>query len=85
MILAIDGIAASGKSTTAKMVASKLDFTFLDTGAMYRAVTLAILDHSVELIDEIISKHGGIDEDAVWASMTETQRVESGTHTIIER
>ena len=39
----------------------------------------------VELIDKVISRHGGIDEDAVWASMTETQRVESGTHTIIER
>ena len=56
MILAIDGIAASGKSTTAKMVASKLDFTFLDTGAMYRAVTLAILDQSVELNDEAALK-----------------------------
>ena len=39
----------------------------------------------VELIDKVISKHGGIDETAIWASMTETQRVESGTHTIIER
>ena len=56
MILAIDGIAASGKSTTAKMVASKLDFTYLDTGAMYRAVTLAILDQSVELNDEAALK-----------------------------
>ena len=56
MILAIDGIAASGKSTTAKMVASKLDFTYLDTGAMYRAVTLAILDQSVELNDETALK-----------------------------
>ena len=56
MILAIDGIAASGKSTTAKMVASKLGFTFLDTGAMYRAVTLAILDQSVELNDETALK-----------------------------
>ena len=56
MILAIDGIAASGKSTTAKMVASKLGFTFLDTGAMYRAVTLAILDQSVELNDEAALK-----------------------------
>ena len=52
MILAIDGTAASGKSTTAKMVASQLDFIYLDTGAMYRAVTLAILDQSVELNDE---------------------------------
>ena len=56
MILAFDGIAASGKSTTAKMVASKLDFTYLDTGAMYRAVTLAILDQSVELNDEAALK-----------------------------
>ena len=56
MILAIDGIAASGKSITAKMVASKLDFTYLDTGAMYRAVTLAILDQSVELNDEAALK-----------------------------
>jgi len=39
----------------------------------------------VELIDEVIHKHGGIDEDAVWDSMTETQRAESGTHTISER
>ena len=39
----------------------------------------------VELIDEVISKHGGIDEDAVWDSMTETQRAESGTHTTSER
>ena len=39
----------------------------------------------VELIDEVISKHGGIDEDAVWGSMSDTQKAESGTHTIVER
>ena len=41
MIVAIDGPAASGKSTTAKMEAKKMEMTNLDTGAMYRAVTLA--------------------------------------------
>ncbi len=43
MIIAIDGPAASGKSTTAKLVAERLGFTYLDTGAMYRAVTLAVI------------------------------------------
>jgi cytidylate kinase len=39
-VVAIDGGAGSGKSTTAKAVAQRLDFLYLDTGAMYRAVTL---------------------------------------------
>jgi cytidylate kinase len=43
MIIAIDGPAASGKSTAARAVARELGLTFLDTGAMYRAVTLAVL------------------------------------------
>jgi cytidylate kinase len=43
MIIAIDGPAGSGKSSTAKEVAARLGFTFLDTGAMYRAVTLKCL------------------------------------------
>ncbi|MBN2621237.1 (d)CMP kinase [candidate division WOR-3 bacterium] len=42
-IVAIDGGAGSGKSTTAKGVAKKVDFFYLDTGAMYRAVTLKYL------------------------------------------
>ncbi|MCL2218399.1 MAG: (d)CMP kinase [Chitinispirillia bacterium] len=40
MIIAIDGPAGSGKSSTAKAVAARLGITYLDTGAMYRAVTL---------------------------------------------
>ena len=52
MIIAIDGTAASGKSTTAKKVASKLGIMYLDTGAMYRAVTLAVLNQSVDLTDK---------------------------------
>lgn len=43
MIIAIDGPAASGKSTLARALAARLGLTFLDTGAMYRAVTLAAL------------------------------------------
>jgi cytidylate kinase len=46
LVIAIDGPAASGKSTTAKRVAERLGFLHLDTGAMYRAVTLKVLrDH----------------------------------------
>ena len=37
-VITIDGPAGSGKSTIAKMVASKINFTYLDTGAMYRCV-----------------------------------------------
>ncbi|HDS00464.1 MAG TPA: (d)CMP kinase [candidate division Zixibacteria bacterium] len=50
-IIAIDGPAGSGKSTTARMVAKILGFTFLDTGAMYRAVTLFALEQKVPLLD----------------------------------
>lgn len=43
LIIAIDGPAGSGKSTTAKLVAKKLNYLYIDTGAMYRAVTLFAL------------------------------------------
>ena len=49
MIIAIDGPAASGKSTTAKLVAKKLNIIYLDTGAMYRTVTLQLLRSNVNL------------------------------------
>src|SRR4051795_12354806 len=41
MVVAIDGPAGAGKSTVARAVAERLGFTYLDTGAMYRAVALA--------------------------------------------
>jgi cytidylate kinase len=47
MIVAIDGPAGAGKSTIAKMVAKKMKFTYIDTGAMYRALTLKILDTGI--------------------------------------
>jgi len=46
-IIAIDGPAGSGKSTTARMVAARLEYKYLDTGAMYRAITHFALEHGV--------------------------------------
>ncbi len=63
MIIAIDGPAASGKSTTAKQVAQKLGFLHLDTGAMYRAVTLHFIRCGVDIQSEqaVSDKLSGID------------------------
>lgn len=47
LIIAIDGPAGSGKSTTAKLVAQKLNYLYIDTGAMYRAVTLFALRNAL--------------------------------------
>jgi cytidylate kinase len=52
MIIAIDGPAGSGKSSTAKLVAAALSIVHLDTGAMYRAVTLKCLQLSIPVTDE---------------------------------
>jgi len=49
--IAIDGPAGSGKSTTARMVAERLGYLHLDTGAMYRAVTLHALQQHIDLLD----------------------------------
>ena len=50
-VVTIDGPAGSGKSTTASLLAGRLGFTYLDTGAMYRAVTLAALERGVDSAD----------------------------------
>jgi CMP/dCMP kinase len=47
--IAIDGFAASGKSTLARMLAEKMNYLYLDTGSMYRAVTFYFLRHQVDL------------------------------------
>ena len=62
LIITIDGPAASGKSTAARLLANRLGASFLDTGAMYRAVTLAAMRAGVNLNDEqklldVIQKH----------------------------
>lgn len=51
MIVTIDGPAGAGKSSAARVLASKLGFRFLDTGAMYRAVTFAAVDSGIDLSD----------------------------------
>ncbi len=50
--IAIDGPAGSGKSTVAKLIAKDLGFTYIDTGAMYRAITLKALDLGINLENE---------------------------------
>ena len=60
IIIAIDGFSSCGKSTFAKTIAAKLGYIFIDTGAMYRAVTLYALEHGA-----IVS--GIVDEEKVIA------------------
>lgn len=50
--IAIDGPAAAGKSTIAKITAKKLGYTYIDTGAMYRALTHKALDQNIDIDDE---------------------------------
>jgi cytidylate kinase len=52
MIVTLDGPAGAGKSSAAKALARRLGFDFLDTGAMYRAVTLAALRSGIDLQDQ---------------------------------
>ncbi|MBK6766896.1 MAG: (d)CMP kinase [bacterium] len=52
LVIAIDGPASSGKSTTARLIAQKLGLMYLDTGAMYRAVALKIYRTGIELTDK---------------------------------
>ncbi|WP_029330681.1 (d)CMP kinase [Exiguobacterium oxidotolerans] len=49
--IALDGPAGAGKSTIAKQLAAHLDYVYIDTGAMYRAVTLAALEQGIDLED----------------------------------
>lgn len=51
MVIAIDGPAGAGKSTVARALAERLDFTYLDSGAMYRCVALAALERDADLDD----------------------------------
>lgn len=51
-VITIDGPAASGKSTIAAILAGKLNFLYLDTGVMYRTVTLAAIEGGIDLTDE---------------------------------
>lgn len=50
--IAIDGPSSSGKSTVAKIIADRLNITYIDTGAMYRALTLAVIEQKIDIHDE---------------------------------
>ena len=58
IIIAVDGFSSCGKSTFAKAIAARLGYIFIDTGAMYRAVTLFALEHGA-------IRSGIVDEEAV--------------------
>lgn len=58
IVIAVDGFSSCGKSTFAKAIAARLGYIFIDTGAMYRAVTLYALDHGA-------IRSGMVDEEAV--------------------
>lgn len=51
-VIAIDGFSSCGKSTVAKALAKTLNFVFVDSGAMYRAVTLYLLENNISLTDQ---------------------------------
>ncbi len=51
LVIAIDGYSSCGKSTTAKAVAAELHYAYVDTGAMYRAVTLHLLENNISFED----------------------------------
>ena len=61
IIIAVDGFSATGKSTFAKMTAAEFDFLYLDSGAMYRGVTLYAMENG------FIARDGSIDEKALEA------------------
>lgn len=52
IIIAVDGYASCGKSTLAKQLAQKLNYIYIDSGAMYRAVTLYLLQNQIDIADE---------------------------------
>lgn len=65
MIIAIDGPAGSGKSSTAKSVAMELGFVHLDTGAMYRAITFKALENNIDFRDNTALK-ALVDSTEMW-------------------
>jgi len=64
-VVAIDGPSGSGKSTVARAVAARLGLEVLDTGAMYRAVTLAVLERGADVHDAVACEAAAVDSDIV--------------------
>lgn len=65
LVIAVDGPAGAGKSTIAKIVADKLNINYIDTGAMYRAITYKVLQNDIDVNNEDqiieIAKNSDID------------------------
>lgn len=58
MIVTIDGPAGAGKSSVSRMLAARLEFRFLDTGAMYRAIAWSAIENAIELTDpDALARH----------------------------
>ncbi len=55
--IAIDGFSSCGKSSTAKIIAKQLGYAYIDTGAMYRAITLYFTEHYINSTDPIAVSH----------------------------
>ena len=77
IIIAIDGYSSCGKSTLAKALAKELHYTYVDTGAMYRAVTLYFLDNNVDIND-----HAAV-LDALQHIDIDFQRKKTGNHAFL--
>jgi len=79
--IAIDGFSSSGKSTMAKALATKIGYRYIDSGAMYRAVTLYALKNGM------INSNGSVKTDLLIAALPEIKidfiPTESGQHTIL--
>ncbi len=64
-VVAIDGPAGAGKSTIAKLLADRINYTYIDSGAMYRALTLKVIETGIDIMDTQaiidISQHVDID------------------------
>lgn len=82
IIIAIDGYSSSGKSSMAKALAKIIGYNYVDTGAMYRAVTLYAMQHGM------IDGDGNVDADAIVAALPEmhiafTRMPDGSQHTML--
>ncbi len=69
MIVTIDGPAGAGKSSIARQIAKRLDFEFLDTGALYRSLTLGVIQASIDLNDSDSIIQFAVSAEVRWQNM----------------
>jgi cytidylate kinase len=85
MIIAIDGPSGSGKSTLGRMLARELGLLYIDTGAMYRAVALAVMESSVNATDDLAVGSLATRIDIDLAGDPDSLRVTLGGHDVTEQ